>query len=243
MKYSHVIFDIGGTLVRWGDSVLFARFLSSHTEGVGPENMAGDAAALRRLMIRKFTRHRRAAIGMGATDDSVVGFWRGVLKETLDLWERPGYGVQILEPLTQAVVMGQFDSLFDDTLDTLERLRAAGYRLGVISNWNKNLPSELARLDIDRFFDFVVVSSLVGVAKPSPEIFRIGLELAGCQPQEALYVGDNVMDDCGGARSVEMDVALIRAGTDVQTEEPSCTAVYPSLTELTDALLHEGFWS
>jgi len=237
MRYKYIIFDVGGTLLRWSDAPVFARFLSDYAKGASPEQLAADGAALRRLMIETFARHRHAAVGMGATEDSVLAFWRRTLQETLEQWQRPGYSDEMLEPLTQTVVNGHFDAPFEDTLETLERLRAAGYRLGVISNWNANLPHELSRWGLDRYLDFAIVSSLVGVAKPSPEIFRLGLEQAGCQPHEALYVGDNVRDDCHGARGAGLDVALIHRHGEVKSPPLACTAAYPSLRALTNALL------
>jgi len=239
MRYKCIIFDVGGTLLRWGDPPAFARFLADHARDIGPEQIAADAAALRQLMIETFARHRQTAVGMGAREESLIRLWREVLKETLELWKRPGYSEDLLEPLISAVVLGHFDALFDDTLETLERLRAAGYRLGIISNWNENLPKELSRLGLDRYFDFVVVSSLVGVAKPSPEIFHIALARAGCQPEEALYVGDNVMDDCLGARRAGLDVALIHRHGEAKTAQLLCTVVYPSLTALANRLLEK----
>jgi len=240
VNYKYIIFDVGGTLLRWGDPPVFARFLSDYAKGMSPGQIAADAAELRRLLIETFARHRRAAVGKGAKGKSLINLWRKVVRETLDLWKRPGYSEDLLEPLTSAVVNGYFDALFDDTLETLERLRAAGYRLGIISNWNENLPNELSQLGLDRYFDFVVVSSLVGVAKPSPEIFHIALERAGCQPEEALYVGDNVMDDCLGARRAGLDVALIHRHVELEDPLLPCTMVYPSLTALANALLEEG---
>jgi putative hydrolase of the HAD superfamily len=237
-KYAAVIFDVGGTLVRWAGDSHFARFLGHYAKAAKPHHLAEDAVLLRQVMIDTFARHRPSAVGMGATEDTILAFWRMVLEETLEEWQRPGYSDQMLARLTHSVVMGDFDVPFDDAEETLSRLSLTGYRLGVISNWNQNLPIELANWGLDRFFDFLVVSSLVGVAKPSPEIFWLGLRQAGCQACEALYVGDNVQDDCVGAQAAGMDVALIRRAAASQ-EEALCTAVYPSLASLADALLAE----
>jgi putative hydrolase of the HAD superfamily len=130
------------------------------------------------------------------------------------------------------------DDLFEDTVETLTKLQRAGFRMGVISNWNRNLPDELARLGVDTYFDFVIASAIVGVAKPSPEIFHIGLRAAACQPQEALYVGDNVADDCAGAHGVGMDVALIDRSDNPMHETTPCTRVFSSLKALADHLLN-----
>ena len=239
MKYKFIIFDVGGTLVRWGNAQMFSSFLSGFALDLEPTQLASDGALLRHLMIEAFARNRHAAVGIGATGDSVVSFWQEVLRETLAEWCRPGYSEGMLEPLTYAVTMGQFDILFEDAVSALTTLRAAGYRLGVISNWNENLPNELAHWGVDSFFDFVIVSSLVGVAKPSPEIFRMGLESAGCQPDEALYVGDHAVDDCEGATGAGLDAALIRRASDGHTESVPCTMIFPNLAALVDRLLEE----
>ena len=239
MKYEYVIFDVGGTLVRWGDAQMFSGFLAAFALDLEPAQIASDGALLRRLMIEAFGRNRHAAVGLGATGDSVADFWREVLKETLAEWNRPGYGEGMLEPLTYAVIMGKFDVLFEDAVSALTRLKEAGYRLGVISNWNENLPNELAHWGIDSFFDFVIVSSLVGVAKPSPEIFRVGLASAGCQPHEALYVGDHSVDDCEGAMGAGLDAALITRARDRHTERMPCTMIFPSLGALAERLVEE----
>jgi HAD superfamily hydrolase (TIGR01509 family) len=160
-----------------------------------------------------------------------------VLATTLREWNRPEYGNQLLDPMASAVVLGHMDDLFTDTRSTLIRLRSAGVGLGVISNWNRNLPQELARLGLDTHFQFVIVSAIVGVAKPSPEIFHMGLRAAGCDAHKALYVGDNVDDDCVGAHGVGMHVALIDRSAELGAKPPPCTRVYSSLEELTDDLL------
>jgi putative hydrolase of the HAD superfamily len=238
-RYKYVIFDVGGTLVRWGDADLFATFLTGFALDLHPTQIAIDGAHLRSRMIESFNESRHAAVGLGATGDSVTRFWREVLKETLVEWGRPGYAQGMLEPLTHAVTMGAFDIPFEDAIETLQDLRAAGYRLGVVSNWNENLPVELAHWGLDTYFDFVIASSLVGVAKPSPEIFQIALDKAGCQAHEALYVGDNVIDDCQGATGAGLAAALIRRDTGSLAQGVPCTMIFSSLAALADRLLYE----
>ena len=240
MQYKAVIFDVGGTLLRWGDWPVFERFLRKHSECAQDSPSAQlrtDASLLRELMISHFNRNRAGAVGQGANEDEVWSYWQRVLAVALREWNRPDYGDHLLEPMASAVVLGQMDELFTDTRSTLDRLRSSGVTLGVISNWNRNLPHELARLGLDVHFEFVIVSSIAGVAKPAPEIFNMGLRAAGCESHEALYVGDNVDDDCLGAHGVGMDVVLIDRTGRLQHRPSSCTRVYSSLEELTDDLL------
>jgi len=238
-KYKYVIFDVGGTLVRWGGPQIFSSFLAGFARDLDSRQLASDGALLRRLMIETFALSRHEAVGLGATGDSIVSFWQEVLSQTLARWCRPGYREGMLEPLTYAVTMGKFDILFEDAVSALTTLSAAGYGLGVISNWNENLPNELAYWGIDSFFDFVIVSSLVGVAKPSPEIFRMGLTNAGCEPHEALYVGDHAVDDCEGATGAGLDTALICRASDSPADHVSCSMIFPNLATLVDRLIEE----
>jgi FMN phosphatase YigB (HAD superfamily) len=52
----------------------------------------------------------------------------------------------------------------------------------------------------------------VGVEKPDPRIFRIALERAQVEPDDAVYVGDLYSVDVIGARAVGMDAVLLDPG-------------------------------
>jgi HAD superfamily hydrolase (TIGR01509 family) len=67
--------------------------------------------------------------------------------------------------------------------------------LGIISNGNT--PLEL--VGIEDCFDHKIFAEEVGVAKPDPRIFEIGMALVPCRPEEFLYVGDSVDLDVMGA--------------------------------------------
>jgi putative hydrolase of the HAD superfamily len=50
------------------------------------------------------------------------------------------------------------------------------------------------------------------VRKPNPAIFAPGLELAGCTPGEALYVGDTPAEDLAAASAAGIPALLIDRG-------------------------------
>ncbi len=62
--------------------------------------------------------------------------------------------------------------------------------VGLVTNATSRLPNDLEGLGLSEHFDFVVNSSEIGFAKPSPEIFRRALDIAGAQPLEALFIDD-----------------------------------------------------
>lgn len=99
--------------------------------------------------------------------------------------------------------------LFDDTLPVLNELQAGGYRLGLISNFDGWLENLLVELDVGKLFDVTVISGVEGVEKPDPAIYRLALERAAVEPQQALHVGDSPALDIEPALEVGMHAVLI----------------------------------
>ena len=81
--------------------------------------------------------------------------------------------------------------LSGDVRETLDALRARGYRLAVGSS-SKNAPFILERLGLGGFFDAVADGNLVARSKPDPEVFLKAAELLGEQPERCLVVEDAV---------------------------------------------------
>jgi putative hydrolase of the HAD superfamily len=91
----------------------------------------------------------------------------------------------------------------------LERLRAGGARLAVVSNWDVSLHDVLERTALRPLVDTVVISAELGAAKPDPAIFREALERLGARPSEAMHVGDSVEHDVAGARAAGLEAVLV----------------------------------
>jgi len=125
-------------------------------------------------------------------------------------------------------------SVHERTHESLSRLRAAGLRLGIVSNSDGRVEQALAASGLRAYFDVVIDSSLVGVEKPDPAIFRAALDALGIGPEEALYVGDLYEVDVVGARAAGIEAVLL-APSRPGPGRPCRTAV--SIDELVDALL------
>ena len=86
--------------------------------------------------------------------------------------------------------------LYTDAKKILERL----YRkviIGALSNGN----ADLEIIGISNFFKFSLSAKDVKSNKPSPPHFIKALELANCEAEEALHIGDCPVNDIGGARN------------------------------------------
>jgi HAD superfamily hydrolase (TIGR01549 family) len=97
--------------------------------------------------------------------------------------------------------------LYEDTLPTLEVLRAAHLRIGLISNGQRDL-DEFARhhaLDVDA----CIGSASHGRVKPHRSIFDAALAALDARPDEAAMVGDSYADDIEGARALGIRAILL----------------------------------
>jgi putative hydrolase of the HAD superfamily len=120
---------------------------------------------------------------------------------------------------------------------SLERFRAAGLRLAVVSNANGTLRLLLERLGLAPAFDAVLDSAVEGVEKPDPRLFRLALDRLGAEPEAAVHVGDLYHVDVVGARAAGVrPVLLDEAGL---YPDADCPRVR-SLAELADHLAPAG---
>lgn len=90
---------------------------------------------------------------------------------------------------------------FPDTVAALERLRAGGVTLAVVTNGpERHQRAKLAAAGLTGMFAAVVTSEAAAASKPDPRIFRTALAAIGCDPAEAVMVGDHPLRDVAGAQ-------------------------------------------
>jgi putative hydrolase of the HAD superfamily len=78
-----------------------------------------------------------------------------------------------------------------DMRGLLERLRTGRrVKLGLVSNADRGFGERFRARGITRFFDDVVVSGDVGVAKPDPAIFRLAAQRLSVPPAACLMIDD-----------------------------------------------------
>ena len=69
-------------------------------------------------------------------------------------------------------------------------LKAAGYKLYVLSNMSREFIDFLRTKDVYSYFDGDVVSCEVGVVKPMPQIYDILLDRFALDPSQTLFIDD-----------------------------------------------------
>jgi putative hydrolase of the HAD superfamily len=113
---------------------------------------------------------------------------------------------------------------FAEAAGTITRLRAAGLRLGVVSNADGRAAAVLEAAGLAGGFDAILDSHLEGVEKPHAEIFHRALDRIGVRPERAVFVGDILSIDIVGARGaglrpILIDPAAAYADVDVERIE------------------------
>ena len=98
---------------------------------------------------------------------------------------------------------------YPDVVPTLEALRQRGVRMGVISDWGHGLEGILLELELGEYFDFLVVSARLGIAKPDPRVFESALARLDVPAINCAYVGDTYVKDVFGARAAGLTPVLL----------------------------------
>lgn len=100
---------------------------------------------------------------------------------------------------------------------TMDRLKEMGLRLGLVSNIISTsvAPHFLEEYGIRDYMDCVILSSVTGIRKPDPGIFRAAERALGLAPAELAYVGDTISRDVIGTR---------RAGWRLMIQIPSAAS-------------------
>ncbi len=83
------------------------------------------------------------------------------------------------------------------------------YPLVLVSNFYGNIGTVLQDFRL-QYFQSVIESSVVGVRKPNPQIFRLGVEALGLEPQEVVVVGDSFSKDIVPAHSLGCQTVWMR---------------------------------
>lgn len=89
-------------------------------------------------------------------------------------------------------------SLFDDSLPALIGLRDLGVTMALISNLASPYKAAFRNLGLGRYFDHVVFSCDVGLAKPDPDIYRLAIAKLGIDATDAIMIGDKHRADVAG---------------------------------------------
>lgn len=106
----------------------------------------------------------------------------------------------------------------------------------LVSNFYGNIATVLREFSLDIIFQHIVESAVVGIRKPDPRIFTLGVEALGLDPSEVVVVGDSIDKDIIPARQAGCHTVWFKGEgwTDAPVAESQAERVINSLSELVE---------
>jgi len=128
--------------------------------------------------------------------------------------------------------------LFPETLPVLRELHGR-YKMAIITNgFAETHEAKIARLDLSRFFDTVVLAGEMELAKPDPAVFAHAMRTLGVKASESVMVGDRFDRDITGAHAAGMRAIWVNSRNEVMpTDVRPPEAIIPSIAQLPGALV------
>lgn len=113
--------------------------------------------------------------------------------------KQPGFDTGLWH---DAVLDELYEATREETARSLRVLKVLKERrpMVLVSNFYGNIATVLHEFGLDGIFDSIVESAVVGVRKPDPRIFSLGVEALGMKPEDVTVVGDSYDKDIVPAR-------------------------------------------
>lgn len=125
----------------------------------------------------------------------------------------------------------------EEARPVLEKLKER-YPMVLVSNFYGNVESVLSSYDLSKYFKAVVESAVVGVRKPDPAIFRLGVEALGMAPEEVVVIGDTFKKDILPALSLGCKAIWLKGkGWTPADDEQDYDYIIKKLADLVDCLI------
>lgn len=114
------------------------------------------------------------------------------------------------------------------TRGVIERL-SKQHKLVLVSNFYGNIETILEDFNLLCFFNAIIESSVVGVRKPDPAIYRLGVTAVGAEADEVVVVGDSFSKDVVPAKAIGCKVVWLKGEGWAEATDDS----------LPDAIIHD----
>ncbi len=132
------------------------------------------------------------------------------------------------------------DDLYTRTCEETARSRSVLLQLHerfpmvLVSNFYGNIATVLREFQLGGIFQHIVESAVVGIRKPDPRIFSLGVEALGLDPSEVVVVGDSIDKDIIPAHQAGCQTVWFKGEgwTSDPVDESAPDRIISNLTEL-----------
>lgn len=214
-----ILIDFGGTIdsdgIHWFDAFreAYARVSASSAVHAVPDELLKDAYV-----------HTERTLGRNTIITPDTTFY-DTLKIKLFLQSEylQSHETVITDTAQDAILNYCYNNVVNHiatvSIPVLERL-SAKYPMVLVTNFYGNMHTVLEELGLSHLFKDVIESSVSGVRKPDPEIFRLGVKALGFEPSETLMIGDSQEKDILPAQSIGCHTILLQGKS---RSEVQCT--------------------
>jgi putative hydrolase of the HAD superfamily len=131
--------------------------------------------------------------------------------------------------------LGKIATVETNIIETLDKLKNSGLKLGIISNTfvhGSSLDKHLMQLGMLEYFPIRLYSYNYSFRKPDRRIFETAVDMAGEEPEKTMFVGDRLDNDIKGALRARMLPVLKKAYTNIGKKVPDGVLKIQNLSEL-----------
>ena len=126
---------------------------------------------------------------------------------------------------------------YPEVPDTLDRIRAKGIGTGILSNGEpRMLTAATDSANLRARLDEVISVEPVGVYKPDPQVYELGVERMGVGADRIAFVSANAWDACGAAHFGFQVIWLNRSGAMPEQLPGTPKATATTLDQVADLL-------
>lgn len=109
--------------------------------------------------------------------------------------------------------------LYDGVSDLLDTLKAKGKKIYLLSNAQRSFTmNEIKMLDLEKYFDGILISSDEECSKPDENYFRILFERYALEKSQSVMIGNDYISDIGGAADFGIDSLYIHQSISPEIE-------------------------
>lgn len=189
-----IIFDLGGVLIDWNPRYLFRKIFTSTDE---MEHF------LTHICTPDWNEEQDAGRNLQEATDELVE-------------KHPEYTEQI------RAFYGRWEEMlggtFDETVKTCKKLKESGqYKLYALTNWSaETFPIALSKYEFLSWFDGIVMSGEEKSRKPFPEFYNILLTRYHINPDNSLFIDDNLRN-VKAARALGIPTVHLKSPKQIKT--------------------------
>ena len=166
--FDAIVFDLGGVLVDWNPRYLYRPLFG------------GDDAAMEDFLARVCPGDWNHQMDAGRPFADAVA-------ERQRLFPEHAQHIALWHTGWPQMLRGEIS----ETVELLAALRERGHRLLALTNWSaETFPIARRRFAFLDWFEDIVVSGEVKVAKPDSRIFELTIQRGGLDPARTLYIDD-----------------------------------------------------